>query len=238
MTRRWAILVLGVSVLSVAITGAPGEGRVSAQASIPLLTVAAVLFLQFVLIGAGKPAEYGRFGIFTNTALAIASATLLFAPGLPDRLITVRAVAGVLTVVWTAVAGAGYVHNFYRDTTATNSRVRMAEDFQTLPAGPKAILVPSDPAPYNCPPLDFRRTPVYRRFESIEGIAVSEETDGYFVRPDDHGRPPFWAPRVRGDQSVRILGGSWWATPISWANKPMYRNRIPTPLSPQPTSPR
>ena len=44
------------------------------RASLPLLIPALVFALQFALIGAGKPDEYGRFSIFYSSALAVCCA--------------------------------------------------------------------------------------------------------------------------------------------------------------------
>ena len=64
------VLVLGAVALLF------GVVRRNAEVT-PLAVVGGVLFLQFVLIGAGKPGEYGRFGVFTNTALAIGAACVI-----------------------------------------------------------------------------------------------------------------------------------------------------------------
>ena len=90
---------------------------------VPLVVSAAVFFLQFVLIGAGKPGEYGRFGIFPNTALAIGAACLLAYP-LGRRWSSFRAmvnwIPATIVCVWIAMQSSAYVQGFALDAGQRN----------------------------------------------------------------------------------------------------------------------
>lgn len=191
----------------------------------PLLMVAVMFFLQFVLIGAGKPAEYGRFGIFTNTALAIGCACSLTA----IRIGSVRSVAAMAVVAWTALGGVGYLNNFRIDATPNNSRTEMANLVTGHSKGPLSIVIPRDPAPYNCPPMDFRSRRIFRHFGPCPDELV--------------GMPPFWSistldvaksilmgPVVNCKGCHTATGHAWWDTPISWANKPIDKYPCGEPI--------
>ncbi|MGD2108646.1 MAG: glycosyltransferase family 39 protein [Phycisphaerae bacterium] len=140
------------------------------DAVLPLVVVAAVFFLQFVAIGAGKPAEYGRFGVFTNTALAIGTACLL-APGVTRLRDAARWVATALVVLWVAYFGGAYLYNFRVDATDAASRLRARRvsafgpylhgGTDTWLESGQRIAQTAEPAPYCCPPLPFDRARVY-----------------------------------------------------------------------------
>ncbi len=209
------VLVLGAMALIIAVL------RKNA-AIIPLAVPALIFFLQFVLIGAGKPAEYGRFGIFTNTALAIGTACLFTRRwrGWRDVVITVAALP---VVVWTASAGSQYLWNFHIDTTEHGSRIRYARCFHPRPGG---LGVLAEPAPYCCPPLDFSRVAVSLR-ASVEEFerSMPPGSQALIWTSDDPSNP-----RVHALLSAReihpLKPRFWWIptnphTPISWANKPI-----------------
>jgi|GEM_PF-397618 len=120
------IVALGALMLLIAIAR-------KNRTAIPLAVTAFLFFLQFVCIGAGKPAEYGRFGVFTNTALAIAAACLLTAR-LPNKQVSwLKPVFAVVVIVWEGWCGAGYAWNFHRDSIDDGSRMRVR---RAAPLGP------------------------------------------------------------------------------------------------------
>ena len=136
-------------------------------ATLPLVVSAAVFFLQFVLIGAGKPGEYGRFGIFPNTALAIGAACLLAYP-LAHRWRSLRAtvnwIPATIVCVWIAMQSSAYVQGFALDAGQRNSRLNLARfctefsrDTNTGRIAP-TIGTFAEPAPYCFPPIDFAHT--------------------------------------------------------------------------------
>ncbi len=163
----------------------------------PLMAAALVFFVQFVLIGAGKPAEYGRFGIFTNTALAIAAATFLASDrkGMRRR---GSQVATAFTVLWVANCGWAYLANFRADCTDSASRIRARLAIEPG-AGAKeggdawlkprlTVYVPKEPAPYCCPPLPFAQVALFR-------LAEGERCAGF-------GGPRGLKPAARGEEAA------------------------------------
>ena len=203
---------------------------------LPLVAVALVFFLQFVLIGAGKPAEYGRFGIFTDTALAIGTACLL-----TRRWTKLRAIVNYLpayfVVAWVGGFGIAYLANFHTDAQGNGSRIQLARIASRQARWPDtgAYIIPgvsvlAEPAPYNCPPLDFAAREVYL-FRSLDSFVSSEprqrpvvitpvERHIWIKNPNRH-MPHFW-PQFH--QSLRRPRRGWtWPpdSPISWANKPL-----------------
>ena len=239
------ILVLGVVALIIAIVGKNGE-------MIPLAVAAAIFFMQFVLIGAGKPAEYGRFGIFPNTALAIGAAVLLTRrwKGCHD---VVNWTAASLVVVWVALFGAAYLWNFRVDAGLNGSRINLAKrahaEIEATPEtlrGLDNLAVLGEPGPYCCPPFDFSAIEV-RLYKSPESYAQTAEDDStVLLYPVDHRES--WSGLQRREQgrsgpepgafAPRTLGTWWPDTQISWANKPFFRaNREwPAECAPPPAS--
>jgi hypothetical protein len=223
------ILVLGVIGLIAAIIR-------KNTTIIPLAVSAAVFFVQFVLIGADKPAEYGRFGVFANTALAIGTACLVARRW--NRLRGVLSVAPVILVVlWVGFAGMAYLANFRIDAVRKGSRIRIAElarsasspdDSRPVALGNLAVF--GEPAPYCCPPLDFATAQVrlYRSFEQFASddgrepavLLYPVDRRGRF-EPTDVGQQLGLAPPA-GPFSTESLGRRLRETEISWANKPFF----------------
>jgi len=212
------ILVLGVVATVCAVIRKRG-------AMVPLAVTAAVFFMQFVLIGAGKPAEYGRFGVFTNTALAIAASCLLVR-GRTRRAGVFNGVVALLVIIWTGVCGGSYLRGFYVDTTDDSTRLRLAGQIAELTRVAPwqremcVVAVLADPGPYGCPPIDFASTSVFlvrsrdearghfvdRRFVLLQPTDVSEPDAGNALRSRLVRQScPYTASRD---------------TSISWANKP------------------
>ncbi len=200
--------------------------------TLPLIVPAIVLFVQFVLIGAGKPAEYGRFGVFVNTALAIGTACIA-GPGVAGEGRIIRWAASVATVIWVAVLGFGYLGNFRADAGADNTRTRLAEDIIKRTSGGErgaaverqdqrpVVMLRADPAPYGCPPLPFSRIEVVLSPRSKGPHATLDFRRYLLIEPRDSMREL--------DELRRLMLGSRapsttspHETPISWANKPFY----------------
>jgi len=112
---------------------------------------------QFVLLGAGKPDEYGRFGVFANCALAVGCACLVDLAWRWRR--PAGALLGVVTVGWCAWASAGYLAGFVADSRRTGSR-DLAAAYLAEHHGDHVLALTAEPAPYGCPPLAFERRPV------------------------------------------------------------------------------
>ncbi|MCH7995888.1 MAG: hypothetical protein IIB57_15790, partial [Planctomycetes bacterium] len=159
----------------------------------PLAVVAAILFAQFVLIGAGKPAEYGRFGVFTNTALAIAAACLMCA-NRAKRPAVKRQLMVAFVCMWVMFGGYRYAFNFAQDSGHRGSRMLTAgfvrADLNRMRPDrdkPLEMAFLSEPAPYCCPPMDFRRVEV--RLWSDWRMAMSgwpdSDSNRVILRPVD-----------------------------------------------------
>ena len=208
---------------------------------IPLAVPAAVLFLQFVLIGAGKPPEYGRFGVFTNTALAIGTACLLARRWTRLREI-VNWIPAAFIALWVAYFGLAYLWNFHVDATDVGSRSRLAGlggsrlDDPASGRCAMGLAVLAVPAPYSLPPTDFSRTDVLL-FRSNDhflttagslGAVLIEPVDqrGYMRRglAGDASRPEHDPSLLTLPRERRFRGRlelPWHrTTSISWANKP------------------
>ncbi|UCC31602.1 MAG: hypothetical protein JSU86_04845, partial [Phycisphaerales bacterium] len=210
---------------------------------IPLAVPAAVLFLQFVMIGAGKPAEYGRFGVFTNTALAIGTACLLARRWTRLREI-VNWIPAAFIVLWVAYFGLAYLFNFHADTTDVGSRSRLAGLGGRRLDGPASgrcamgLAVLAEPGPYSLPPTNFSRTDVLLFRSSDHFLTTAGSLGAVLIEPVDQRGYMRWGPA--GDTSRpepglsqfilprerRLRGGlelPWQrTTPISWANKPFH----------------
>lgn len=156
-----------------------------------LVIPAALFFLQFVLIGAGKPAEYGRFGIFTNTALVVGSALFLNSRRM-------RNVFGTLVFcgMLLSVGGSGleYLQGFQADAGNVTSRIDAATEIEGMKTADTSVLVPVEPAPYSCPPLNFAAIRLFMAREQ----ALAKATEPYL--------------QVYINDRVQEAG-------ISWANK-------------------
>ncbi len=128
--------------------------------TVPLIVVATVFFVQFVLIGADKPAEYGRFGIFTNTALAVGAACILGCHK-PMMLRFFSWAGGALVISWIGWCGYAYLHGFASDAMGNGTRMNLARlcGFLSRESSTQRITTPlatfAEPAPYCFPPIDF-----------------------------------------------------------------------------------
>jgi len=211
---------------------------------LPLIVPAALFFVQFVLIGAGKPAEYGRFGIFPNTALAIGAACVLTRRWIRLREI-VNWIPGAFVVLYVGFFGGNYLWNFRADCSDGNTRDRVAIDFSKRfewlllihtsghlrPSGAVATIV--EPAPYCFPPLNFSKRPVWL-FPSQVAYEAHAPADTPLLVCVDRGfaalydPPPVASEWADLDDAYLLPMQRFYAgfrtrveTPISWANKPI-----------------
>ena len=211
------ILLLGVAALIFAWRSRNG-------AILPLVVPAVVFFVQFVLMGAGKPAEYGRFGIFVDTALIIGTACLLGKLSTTPR-VRIAWGAVALVVIWTGLCGGAYLRNFQVDTTQAASRIALAQNIRLLKASPSrdagpTVALLAEPAPYGCPPLNFAKVGVIllsrrEQFGDYAGHGCR------LITPVDRPSMHEGVPQAEGSR--------WWCprtTPISWANKPFELSEI------------
>jgi len=223
----WPVAVLGV---------AGGAWAVHRRRMVALpLGAAAVLFaLQFVAMGAGKPDEYGRFGVFTNCALAVSAAAVI--AGVGTRLRGSAVALGVLTAGACALGSGGYLAGFAADARRAGSRDLAAEYLATKHAG-KPIAVAAEPAPYGCPPLAFSQSPIVLYRLSAEKTAVDAvrrwndglhaadpQTPLVMVATVDDPAALVAAVENGAWDRVQVFEARWrWLgrAAISWANKPV-----------------
>jgi hypothetical protein len=151
--------------------------------------------IQWALVGAGKPGEFGRFLLITDVFLAVEAVVLL-----QTYLVSTIASAllfGVM-LLQTGIGGARYVTGFVRDTGGMTSRLRAAEELEKArQAGGRRLLVPAEPAPYITPPMDLF---------GLQVVLVPKDEDPAKLAQS-------------GDIVVEVLEGR---TPISWADKEIW----------------
>ena len=190
-------------------TSAPAVAR---RATGLLLAAPALLVgVQFVALAAGKPGEYGRFGILPDTFLlveaVVAAATFVTRPG-PRRL-----VLGALLLT-TSLFGAAYLWRFVDDSHGATTRLRAAADLAAVPGD---IALEQEPAPYRLPPVNLFE----RRLILLPRGGQPVDVNATVVRPAD----------VPGGDSLPPAGkwGRAFPARISWAGK-HFEARPPSPV--------
>ncbi len=215
----------GTAILLTGVAGAVWLcRRQRARAAVMLAPAAAVLAVM-VAVGAGKPAEFARFGMFAYAALAVLAGCV------SARLIEARGRAG-LALIFVLLAATGwsgtrYMMAFAADAYGRSTRITAAHWLANRLVGdPDASIgVVQEPAPYAMGPMDFAGRRV---------VLLPDEPPGV-----DVALPDWLVVSADGRES---LYGSWWLreydiaavfpdesfdlikrpTPISWANKPVF----------------
>ena len=179
----------------------PGSVDSVRRGGLVLAAPAVVVLVQFVLLAAGKPAEYGRFAIVPAAMLTIAAAAAVVRLPATAR---ERTMASALLVVVTAFFGSRYLINFVADGRPGSTRMAAAKQLDATNLTANRLAVWADPAPYGLPPVDLFSW----RIELLPpGSPVPAGAVG--VRPTD-------------------VGGAV-PSPISWANKPFAVTRANRP---------
>jgi hypothetical protein len=216
------VLVLGL----IALVAALAQKRRRTDPTVWVLVVpAAVFFLQFVAIGAGKPAEYGRFGIFPNAALAIGAACVLNARFLFVHWF-LRWMFPAFAVAWVAAFGGGYLRNFHADTTDHASRILLADQIAARAAkatgadAEPVVVVFAEPAPYCCPPLNFAEHELIMERSAEQIMRAYPRQKWIAFHSIDAGMPRVTDVAALLLREIGVWEGLDRATPISWANKP------------------
>jgi hypothetical protein len=190
-----------------------------------LLLPAAMVLATMAAVGAGKPGEFARFGMFAYAILAVLSGCA--AARLLDRWRRAGAVVAVVLVAATAWLGLRYLHGFCIDAYGRPTRLVAAQWLadHCLAHPAQSIGVVQEPAPYAMGPLDFAQRRVV--------LLPHRRPAGPAVLPD-------WLV-VSADRR-EALYGQWWLaeyqlaaafpseplgrldrpTPISWAHKPVF----------------
>lgn len=197
------LIALGSGVL---IFGVLGIRQIKSHAILQLLAgVCGLVLVQFFLLATNKPAEYARFAIVPDVALAM----LAFAGISKFQSRRASMLAGAM-VVLTAVLGVSYVWHFVDDSSKRPPRVIAAERLQKL--APSTIALAAEPAPYSVPPIDLFKT---RLILHGSGADVAIRT---VDRVTSSSNVEYWG-------RPRLL-----PTPISWAHKP-FEVRINKPAT-------
>lgn len=163
-----------------------------------LITAGAAVLVFFFPLGAGKPAEYARFGIVPMTVLVIAYFAVVGRGLFP--LPAQRRWLCVLGVLLVAISGVPYIVNFIEDRGGVDTRTRAAERLaQHASEGGEVLNLWAEPAPWSAPPFDLWKW---------QAVLDSDRADARIEIVE--------APR---DEAGVIRGR--FITPISWANKPV-----------------
>jgi 4-amino-4-deoxy-L-arabinose transferase-like glycosyltransferase len=176
-----------------------------------LVAPAAVVLVQMILLAQEKTAEYARFGLFTDTAIALTAAALIGSLGLKageKRMLALLLVGGTLFY------GVRYDINFVLDSGADSTRRTAAESIDTCSQRENELAVWAEPAPYCLPPVDLFtwRIVLLPAGSDLSGISPG----AIAVRPVDYPTTlPIgirrFTPQIEYPRPF---------SPISWANKP------------------
>jgi hypothetical protein len=216
--------ILLVGALGLVVLLIPRLHRALSGGAIPLTLVwlvaapALVVLAIFVALAKGKPAEYARFALLTDTALCLAAVAfcwLLLRSGAGRGIMLAALLVGV------AIPGAIYLGHFIADTKQPTTRIADAKRLTELNAqGLTRLALVAEPAPYVMPPVDLWqwRLELLPRGQDPEQ-AVKAAGSQLLLRAAD--RMPLNAPNgfVRMEPAARnrLLSAP---APISWAAKP------------------
>ncbi len=173
-----------------------------------LAAPAMLVLIQFVLLAEGKTAEYARFALLPDLAIAITAAALVDRLRINGR---EKMLASVLLIAATLYFGLRYDLNFLADNQLSSTRRTTAALLHEVRPDGGMIAVWAEPAPYCLPPVDLFRWRIYLMPRgSTAGNAV------YAVTPVD--RPT----AAKSDKKLLTLVSEppRLLSPISWANKP------------------
>jgi hypothetical protein len=164
----------------------PGTAPILLAAGVPVV-------LQMILLGAGKPPEYARFGLLVDVLLAIAAIIVV----LEWTRYTLARLACACLLGWTFLAGVQYLDAFLKDCRPNDSRYQAAATIAIQ--SPHRIGLPREPAPYNVPPVDLFQTRLF--LLPKDDVQHPDDFTDMIVYPVESLRP--W---------------SLWQTPMSWAS--------------------
>ena len=177
---------------------------------------ALVIAIQFVLLAAGKPGEYGRFALLPDVALALAAACAL---PLVTRGAVDRVFMPALLVALAAFPSWFYLRGFISDASQHPRRMDDAYWLSLLQqAGGTTLAVYHEPAPWSLPPVDLFAWKLVLLPRDFDIRSDSTDAD-VVIRPVDdpgpNGAPagPFVRESIVGHSDV-------FPTRISWADKP------------------
>jgi hypothetical protein len=208
-------VVGGIAICALWFIRDTGLGPVSRQRTGFLLAGPAVIvLLQMVLLARGKTAEYARFGLLPDVAIAIAAAALVGSIDLKPK---EKAMTAVLLAGATLFYGFRYDLNFVLDGRDDSTRRAAARVIGTCQQQTQTLAVWAEPAPYCLPPVDLF---TWRIVLLPAGGELTPIPPGAIaVRPVDE---PSSLPRlphgIRQFKPANEIARP--SSPISWANKP------------------
>lgn len=150
----WVVGYRNFRIRSTGINAEPNEGG---RTILLLLAVPAGLqCIQFMALAAGKPGEYGRFAIFLDVTLWMATMAGLARLANGFRHHRIAVIAGAALVGSIGIFGGRYLAGFVRDCRPLTSRLIAAAKIRAdLDAGARSIALWAEPAPYSFPPVDL-----------------------------------------------------------------------------------
>ncbi len=165
--------------------------------------------IQLVLLAEGKTAEYGRFAILIDVAIALFAAVLVDRLRFSDR---ERALGSALLVAAVLYVGIRYDLNFLADNRTDSTRRVAANQLSDLVPKYNELAVWTEPAPYCLPPVDLFHWKILllpRGGEpSGHGVVSVRPVDELISTPAGASRI---TPLPEPDRAK---------SPSSWANKP------------------
>ena len=173
-----------------------------------LATPVALLLIQFVLLADGKTAEYGRFALMPDVAIALCAAALIDRLQFSSR---EKAMGSALLIASTLYFGLRYDLNFLADNRDDSTRRVAAGEIEALQSQAQTLAVWAEPAPYCLPPVDlFHWQLLLLPKGAVPGAGMAS------VRPVDgpSQKRPGARRLARLEEPARV------ESPISWANKP------------------
>jgi hypothetical protein len=186
------VAIAGIASWLLLHCSSPAERKKLALLAIPAVVMLAIC----VLVGAGKPAEFGRFLLLPHVILLIG---LLIAIG-RLTLPWLRYAAVVLVLAATGVYGVPYLNGFIADSNETGTRYLVARQLEGQQ--PTSITIPAEPAPYCLPPVNLFNTKL------ILALDKNLPAGDFALYPTDY---------VMTDKKETVYHS---VTPISWADKP------------------
>jgi hypothetical protein len=185
------------------------------------------MLLLCIAIGAGKPAEFGRFLLLPAILFAIGTAALVASVAVRRPGWAVLAAIVVLAVMRTPA----YVYSFYADARFEHESRHRAAQYLREHAGPDDIIgVVQEPAPYATPPLDFaHRTICLLSHGNIRRIEYDRLPEWIVLTADDATvhRAAWWQGHYRLVE--QFAAKPFQLSRIAWANKPVFIYRRAEP---------
>jgi hypothetical protein len=191
----------------------------------------ALILLQFTLLAAGKPGEFGRFFILPDIALVLAATVLVSCIGW-GRMI--EAALCALLVLVAAYQGLAYSAAFGQDTQQTASRMIAAARLEALwQQGARTLAVRAEPAPYSLPPIDITSWKLLLLPKDWQPSTLGNAPDVVITPVDQIGRE---ADLLNTPYQRSYISGKapWIRTSIAWADKPfelLVKRSAATPQS-------